>query len=121
AHQQDRRGSHAASAAVNERTLARSERAEARHEQIRECGEEDLGEGAAILGLECAGDVVELGPEARGFRPGGCGYMPWRCRRSARLTAVARMRMRMSAGPSTGAAASPRVSTDSSPGSRTMM
>src|SRR6058998_629763 len=23
-----------------------------------------------ILGLECAGDVVELGPQARGFRPG---------------------------------------------------
>src|SRR5881397_117143 len=23
-----------------------------------------------ILGLECAGEVVEVGPEARGFRPG---------------------------------------------------
>ena len=53
--------------------------------------------------------------------PGGGGYIPCRCRRSARLSAVARTRMRTSAGPSAGRGASPRTSTVSSPGSRTMM
>jgi hypothetical protein len=53
--------------------------------------------------------------------PGGGGYIPCRCRRSARLSAVARTRMRTSAGPSAGRGASPRTSTVSSPGSRMMM
>src|SRR5262245_12642047 len=56
-----------------------------------------------------------------GEAPGGGGYMPWRCNRSARFTAVARTRIRRSAGPSAGAAASPSVRTDSSPGSRIRM
>src|SRR5207249_4545496 len=49
AAEKDRRRAHAAPAAVHERRLAGGERAQTRHEEVREGGQEDLGEGARLL------------------------------------------------------------------------
>ena len=52
----DRRRPDAAPAAVDERGAARGERAEVRHEEVRERGEEHLGEAAGLLIAHVVGD-----------------------------------------------------------------
>ncbi len=82
-----------------------------------------------ILGLECAGEVLEVASDVTRFRPGdramalltGGGYRPFRWSRSARLTAVATTRIRIEPGCSSGAGASPSFMTDGSPGSSNRM